>query len=310
VRRIACAVFLLWAAATWADAGWDSLWRTADQRGQELLRQGKAAEAARTFTDPRRRAYAELQAGDYRAAAHDFGGLDDSDAHYNRGNALAHAGNLKDALQAYDAALARDPNNQDARQNRDLVQRALKQQQPPQQPSSGKDQSGNKQNGEKKDQGGQGQQSSPSKGKSEDSSAGQSNTTAQNGKGKGNNKGQQTRAGKPAGVNPAASQASNRPDRGNMGQGASPSEPAPRDDAEQARRDAAAGLERQGLQGGRKGDGAGAAAGQTGGSNSQSQREQQLTQEQWLRLIPDDPGGLLRRKFMIEHLMRQQGGQP
>jgi Ca-activated chloride channel family protein len=38
--------------------------------------------------------------------------------------------------------------------------------------------------------------------------------------------------------------------------------------------------------------------------------EQQLAQEQWLRQIPDDPGGLLRRKFMIEHLIRQRGNQP
>jgi Ca-activated chloride channel family protein len=40
------------------------------------------------------------------------------------------------------------------------------------------------------------------------------------------------------------------------------------------------------------------------------QTEQQLALEQWLRQIPDDPGGLLRRKFMIEHLMKQQQVQP
>ena len=40
------------------------------------------------------------------------------------------------------------------------------------------------------------------------------------------------------------------------------------------------------------------------------QTEQQLALEQWLRQIPDDPGGLLRRKFMIEHWMKQQQGQP
>jgi Ca-activated chloride channel family protein len=38
--------------------------------------------------------------------------------------------------------------------------------------------------------------------------------------------------------------------------------------------------------------------------------EQQLALDQWLRQIPDDPGGLLRRKFLIEHLMRQQQVQP
>jgi Ca-activated chloride channel family protein len=33
--------------------------------------------------------------------------------------------------------------------------------------------------------------------------------------------------------------------------------------------------------------------------------EQQLAEDQWLRRLPDDPGGLLRRKFLIQHLIRQ-----
>jgi len=37
--------------------------------------------------------------------------------------------------------------------------------------------------------------------------------------------------------------------------------------------------------------------------------ETELTPDQWLRLIPDDPSGLLRRKFMLEHLRRQQNSQ-
>ncbi len=38
--------------------------------------------------------------------------------------------------------------------------------------------------------------------------------------------------------------------------------------------------------------------------------EQSLALEQWLRQIPDDPGGLLRRKFLIEHLSKQNPVQP
>jgi Ca-activated chloride channel family protein len=37
--------------------------------------------------------------------------------------------------------------------------------------------------------------------------------------------------------------------------------------------------------------------------------EQQLALEQWLRQVPDDPAGLLRRKFMLEHLLRQKRTQ-
>jgi Ca-activated chloride channel family protein len=40
--------------------------------------------------------------------------------------------------------------------------------------------------------------------------------------------------------------------------------------------------------------------------NAQPLSEQQLAEDQWLRRIPEDPGGLLRRKFLIEHMLRQQ----
>jgi Ca-activated chloride channel family protein len=35
--------------------------------------------------------------------------------------------------------------------------------------------------------------------------------------------------------------------------------------------------------------------------------EQDLALQQWLHQVPDDPAGLLRRKFMLEHLLRQKG---
>ncbi|MEE9357790.1 MAG: hypothetical protein V3U62_05665, partial [Sedimenticolaceae bacterium] len=37
--------------------------------------------------------------------------------------------------------------------------------------------------------------------------------------------------------------------------------------------------------------------------------EKELALEQWLRQIPDDPSGLLRRKFMLEHLLREKRGE-
>src|SRR3546814_14069354 len=42
---------------------------------------------------------------------------------------LAHSGDLSGALKAYDAALALAPDNTDAKRNRDLVEKMLKQQQ-------------------------------------------------------------------------------------------------------------------------------------------------------------------------------------
>jgi hypothetical protein len=41
-------------------------------------------------------------------------------------------------------------------------------------------------------------------------------------------------------------------------------------------------------------------------ADGKKESEQQLALDQWLRWIPDDPAGLLRRKFMIEHMLKQQ----
>ena len=39
------------------------------------------------------------------------------------------------------------------------------------------------------------------------------------------------------------------------------------------------------------------------------QREQRLADEAWLRRVPDDPGGLLRARFLLEYQRRQEQGQ-
>ncbi|MBT3196915.1 MAG: hypothetical protein HN344_04245, partial [Gammaproteobacteria bacterium] len=38
-----------------------------------------------------------------------------------------------------------------------------------------------------------------------------------------------------------------------------------------------------------------------------STSEEDIALKQWLRQISDDPSGLLRRKFMLQHLLRKQG---
>jgi Ca-activated chloride channel family protein len=111
-------------AATWSD-----VWLTREQQGQRLLDAKQPEAAAHLFSDPRRQAYAELQAGQYAKAAKLLEPFRDADSQYNRGNALAHTGQLRRALQAYDAALRTAPGNQDVIRNRDLVRRALEQQQ-------------------------------------------------------------------------------------------------------------------------------------------------------------------------------------
>ncbi len=327
-----------------AGSNWERLWFNADQRGEKLLQQGDAGAAARVYRDPRRRAYAEMKAGDYRQAASELGQLHDSDSDYNRGNALAKLGDLKGALDAYDAALKSDPKNHDAQHNRDLVEKALKQQQP---------QQNGQQNGQQKDNKSGGKQGSNSGGQGSQSGKGANNSGAQ--QSAGNNSAPTGKSGgKPAGENSAAqqnaqqtrkpgangNQAQQNPQKNsgkqnpgqqennanaqsgqgqsgataaNMKQAAKPANPSANgqftngqsaDEAAQAKMDAAAGLaaSKPGAAGNRIANAA--PAGQTAPLS-----EQQLSKEQWLRNIPDDPGGLLRRKFMIEYMLRQQKAQ-
>jgi Ca-activated chloride channel homolog len=274
-----------------AGSGAPSPWVTREQQAQRLLDTGHAAQAARLFSDPRRRAYAEERAGRYEDAARLLAPFHDADSLYNRGNALAHAGRLLPALAAYEAALAQAPHDQDIRHNRDLVAKVLEAQAQKQAGRGGASQSSSsRQHGNREASNGQSQAASS-----------QSAEAARSGKSPGSQSGQ------------APSTGSQTPEQ----------------EAEEARQDAAlaAGLKRPPRRGGQDSSGTGSAGGAPAGEQSGMPRtgradegvdlpwpppksEQALALEQWLRRIPEDPGGLLRRKFLIEHMERQERTEP
>ena len=40
-----------------------------------------------------------------------------------------------------------------------------------------------------------------------------------------------------------------------------------------------------------------------------AERERRIANQAWLQRVPDDPGGLLRRKFALEYQRRQEEGR-
>jgi Ca-activated chloride channel homolog len=296
------AVFLSGTALAANAAGvWSSLWSTPDQQGQALLDAGQPAQAAQRFHDPRRRAYADLQAGGYAGAAKLLAPFTDAQSEYNRGNALAKSGQLQAALAAYDSALKQAPADKDIRHNRDLVERALQKQRQQQSPQS------SSHNGRQGSQGGtsQGQQ-----GKQGQSSANgqQSSSGAQQSGGAS----QQSRAGgsQSTGSKQVASNGSqagaNQP--GNSAQAQREAADAAALARAQRQRGAATNTARgQGTQqNGKAPENDGLLAGGTQTPRPKPETERQMALDQWLRQIPDSPAGLLRRKFLIEHIIRQQ----
>lgn len=103
------------------------LWLRPDQQGQRLLEQQRPAEAAQHFENSQWKGIALYQAGDYASAAQRFAEGSSAADHYNRGNALAHNGDLEAALDAYEQALESQPDLQPALQNKALVEQALEQ---------------------------------------------------------------------------------------------------------------------------------------------------------------------------------------
>ncbi len=217
-------------ALTWAD-----LWQTRDQQGQEAFQAEEHERAAALFEDPSWQAAAQFRAGAYQDSAVTLDGLATPDAQYNRGNALAGAGQIGPAIEAYNLALEMDPEHEDARYNRDLLL-----QQPPQNQS---DSSGSE---------GEDSEENEAEGSPQPSSA----ESTENDQPEDARATEQEQAGQPSSAEQAAAE---QPPAQELPQGELP----------------------------------------TAGELEEWADEQAA--EQWLRRIPQDPGGLLRRKFLYQY---------
>lgn len=244
---------------------WGELWQREDQRAPELIREDPRR-AAGQLDDPEWRGSALYRSGQYEQAAEAYANAEGARADYNRGNALARAGQLEAALQAYDDALAKTPNMTDAAANRELVRQLLEQQQQDQQQNSSQQQDSGDSGGESSDQ------PPGNQGQQQSERSGQTD----------NQQGQ------------------------NQDQGADqPGEQDPRNGAS----------ETENQQANPSGDAGEAQPGQAGDDSERTGQteapaqisEQPLSQgqEQWLRRIPDNPGGLLKRKFLQQYQERQ-----
>jgi Ca-activated chloride channel family protein len=267
---------------------WDELWKNNNQQAYEKLQQDNAAEAAQDFTDPQWKASAQYKAGDYAAAAKGFADMNTDTGHYNRGNALAKANQLAEALKAYDQALKLNPAMDDAKKNRQLVEEALKQQQQQQQNQDQQDEQ----------QDNKDQQDKDNKDQQQDQQKNQQNDQQQD-----QNDQQQD-------ANNQQNQDQNQSDQ-QQDQQSSADQDEQQDKAEQ---------DQEQSDKDKSDEEKAAEAAQREQEEQQAAQEQQTAEptednltdeerqamEQWLRRVPDDPGGLLRNKFNYEYYKRNQ----
>jgi Ca-activated chloride channel family protein len=288
------------AAFSWAD-----LWQRPDQQAQMQLDAGNAKQAQTLAQNPALRGAAAYRAGDMADAAQDFAQHDDADAHYNAGNALAKQQRYKEALAAYDDALQRDPNMEDAQANKRAVEEWLKKQQ-----QENKNGAGDQNQQDSKDHQGKDQQDNGSSGNQDGDKKNQpSDQSASSGKQPQDSKqNQQTQDGKSEGEQKEGqSSSSSSGQQSNRGDDKDAQQQPGADKADaQAQKDFSQGMDKALKQNQDAKKNQPIRLGANAQDSAQDEREQAV--QQWLQRVPDDPGGLLRRKFLLEYQRRQQGG--
>ena len=257
--------------------GWADAWKTKDQQAQQLLEQNEAAQAAETFERQDWKAAAQYRAGDYEAAASNYADDDSASGRYNLGNALAKGGKLQEAIEAYEQALKHNPDLEDAANNKSVVEELLKQQEQQKQDS---------------DQDSEGGSDSESKESSDQNSSEQDGDSQQSDQNQDSqNEDNQSDQQSPS---DSDSEQSQEQQDSNDQDSADKDQDNESKDGQQSQQDSdpqKAGEPNEG---------------DTSLSEQEAQLsdEEQQAMEQWLRKIPDDPSGLMRKKF--EHQYRQR----
>lgn len=283
-------------------APWPDWWWHRDQQAAQALDEGDPTRAAELFEDPLWRGAALYRAGHFDEALAALADNDDALAHYNRGNALAQLGRYAEALAAYEAALERAPGDEDAQFNRKLMQDLLAQTKQDNPQAGGSDQSERQSGGDKnRNQSQQHPSSSQANGTGDEAGGDSINR---------HDTGEEQSGTTHRSDDPQQHHARGKSPDGNDGQGKSSEQPAA--DGAQGTGKTSSGNKqsadnRRGEAQGAEGDSI-AGPGQDGdpGTSAGGDTESQQALEQWLRRVPDDPGGLLRRKLLRDH--QQQAG--
>jgi Ca-activated chloride channel family protein len=268
---------------------WDALWKNDNQRGQIALENKQADKAEKLFKRPDWQAAAAYRNKDYKKADKLYSQFNSADADYNRGNALAQQGKYDKAIAAYNKALEKNKDLQDAKDNKALVEQLKKQQQKELQKKQ--DNKNNKQNNKQDDNQDQSRQKNKDKNQHKDDEKSDQNNDRSEQKDK-DAKDKEKKDNK-------EQEQKNKKDKSDKDKKNAEGVKDPKQHGRQGK----ASEEKKKQQ----------MAEQKSKQEVQKLREKNQRTDQWLRKIPDDAAGLWRRKFMYQYRRRSDArgrGEP
>ncbi len=278
---------------------WDSLWINSNQQAKKLFRDGKNKESAELFQDEDWQAAASYKAGDYEKTLELLDGKTDVNSMYNRANALAKLKRYEEAIKNYDEVIKNNPKHQDSIYNKKIVEDELKKQQEKSDDNQdndkddkNKDDKNQEQNDKDKDK----DKSKDSKDSEQDNNDSQSQDSKQQ-----DSKSDQKESDKDSEQNKSEQSSENKKqqDQEEKNQGEND-----KNKKEQAEKQSEVDKQQESDQ---KEDALKQQAKLNEDANVEN-KEQQQAVEQWLRKIPDDPAGLMRRKFRYQY--KRRNNQP
>jgi len=247
---------------------WNDLWLNNNQKAMRALENEQAGTASELFLDNKWKAAAKYKSGDYAAAEELLNEYQDALSTYNKGNSLAQQGRYEDAIAAYDEVLKDNPEFEDAKFNKELVEKELEKQQQQQESQSEQDSDKNKEQDSEQKEDGESEQEQ----KNSESEESQQQSESEQKKNK-----QQQQKNEDSEQQQADKEKSEKKSEEEMKQQAEEESKQESKEDKQESQQAKNELD-----------------------------EQQQAAEQWLRRIPDDPSGLLKRKFKYQYQQQKR----
>jgi len=304
------------AMANQASIFWDDLWQTREQRAAKALQQQRHEEALNLSQDPAVLGSALYRQNKYSEALGKFAEVEGADADYNRGNAFARLGKYEEAIKAYDKALQQQPQMQDAIDNKAAVEALLQQQQSQQedkQQDEQDQQQDKQQQDQQQDQQKQKQEQQQSEQKQDSEQQQSDKQQQQQDQSSSSEQQQQQEAEQQETEKEDASQGEQQQDQqsadnnqqSSTNQFAEAAKSMEQDDKQETPRPEPEQQQKPQDQQSQADEKSNATA-QAEQQAQQLDSEEQQAAEQWLRRIPDDPGGLLKRKFLYQYQQRNR----